>query len=202
MADPEENFDAAFLEAAPEPPRRRRSRGLSVDEIDQQYPSLKSLQQPSGQNGRSAWVAVFNARPDVMHNLLADYIKQVHAQPGRIGQRPMPKEEEVDFHSLVYGEENELPLVEALPKIMRHSIRETARRCSMSKSQMMRILQGEYVPNVKEMRLLAAACRKPPTFFVEYRKAMILAALINLLDERPVIATKLYRQYLDVRMGD
>lgn len=181
-------------------PRRRREKGLPPEEMQRQYPSLSYLAGPPGRATQRAWVAVFNARPDAMHSLLADFIKQAHATPGRIGQRPMPREEQVDFQSLLYGEENDLPLVEVLPKIMTMSERAMCARVHMSKTQWRRVLSGEYDPNVRELRAIAEALKKPPTFFIEYRKAMAIAAFINLIDERPGIATSLYKTYLEVRM--
>lgn len=181
--------------------RRKRNRGVPREELESEYPSLKYLSGPPGKASRRAWVAVFNARPDAMHSLIADYIKQVHATPGRIGQRPMPKEEQVDFQGLMYGEENELPIHEVLPKIVTTSDRNFAMQIHMSRTQYQRLLAGEYDPDVNEMRAIAKALRRPPTFFIEYRKAMAVAAFITLLDERPGIATSLYRHYLEVRVG-
>ena len=135
-----------------------------------------------------------------MHSLIADYIKQVHAQPGRIGQRPMPKEEVVDFNGLMYGEQNDLPIHEVLPKIVQVSERMFCSQIHMSRTQYQRLLAGKYDPDVNEIRAIAKALKRPPTFFAEYRKAMAVAAFINLIDERPGIATSLYRNYLEVRM--
>lgn len=182
-----------------EKPRRRRNKGVPREELEQQYPSLSYLTGPPNRASKKAWVAVFNARPDAMHSLLADFIKQVHAQPGRIGQRPMPREEAVDFQGLVYGEDNDLPIHEALPKLVQVSERMFCSRIHMSRTQYQRLLRGEYDPDVSELRAIAAALKKPPTYFMEYRKAMAVAAFLNLIDERPGIATKLYRQYLEVR---
>ena len=179
-------------------PRRRRTKGTPHEELVERYPSLSSLAKPSGSKG--AWVAVFNQRPDAMHSLLADFIKQVHAKPGRIGQRPMPKEEQVDFEGLLYGEENDLPLPEVLPKLVKMTERQFCAQVHMSRVQYWRMLKGEYDPDVRELRLIAAAVGKPPTYFVEYRKAMVVAAMLNLFDERPGIVTSLYRRYLQVRM--
>lgn len=181
-------------------PRRRRNKGVPHEELEKRYPSLRHLAAPSGRATQRAWVAVFNGRPDAMHSLLADFIKQVHAQPGRIGQRPMPREEQVDFQGLLYGEENDLPLTEVLPRLVQDSERRFCAKIAMSRSQYQRMLKGEYAPDVQEMRLIAKALNKPPTFFVEYRKAMATAAFINLIDERPGIATSLYRKYLEVRI--
>ncbi len=180
--------------------RRRRGKGVPADELHRRYPSLRSLAQPDGVQG--AWVATFNARPNVMAALLADLIKQVHAQPGQVGQRPMPREEEVDFHALIYGEENDLPLVEVLPKLMSFGERTLAERAHMSRTQVQRMLAGEYHPDVRELRLIAKAVRKPAVFFVEYRQAMVTSAFIAMLEQHPGLATKRYRTYLNVRMGE
>ena len=179
--------------------RRRRGKGMPPEEMAQQFPSLSFLAGPTTTATKRAWVAVFNARPDAMHSILADYIKQAHATPGRIGQRPMPREEQVDFEALMYGEQNDLPLVEVLPKINTLSERAMCTRIHMSKTQWRRVLDGSYDPNVNELRAIATALRRPPTFFVEYRKAMAVAAFLNLLEERPGIATTIYKTYLEVR---
>lgn len=181
--------------------RRRRNPAMAPDELHRKYPSLAQLAtRPPEQNLERAWVAVFNARPDAMYALLADFIKQVHARPGRIGQRPMPKEAEVDLEALIYGEDNDLPLIELLPKMMRASERTFCQRVSMSRAQFRRMMAGDYHPDVYELRRIAAELRKPPVYLVEYRKAMALAAVVNLFNERPGVATRLYRSYLQDRL--
>lgn len=179
-----------------EKPRRR---GVPREELEREFPSLSVLASGTPRAAKTAWVAVFDARPDVMHSLLADFVKQVYAQPGRIGQRPMPREEQVDLDGLIYGEENDLPLPEALKKLVNVSERMFCQLSGISRSQYQRILAGRYDPTVHEIRLIAAAVKRPPTYFVEYRKAMAIAAFINLVEERPGIATRIYQQYLEVR---
>lgn len=181
------------------PARRKRGKGVPQEELELRFPSLKHLAAPGA---KRAWVAAFNARPDAMHSLLADFIKQVHAQPGKIGQRPMPKEEQVDFESLLWGEENYLPLVQVLPKLVKVSERAFCQQIAMSRAQYQRMLRGEYDPTVHQLRIIAKAINRPPMFFLEYRKAMAIAAFVNLIDERPGIATSLYRQHLQVRMKE
>jgi hypothetical protein len=181
--------------------RRRRNAPMAPEELHRKFPSLIQLaSRPPEQSLEKAWVAVFNARPDAMYSLLADFIKQVHARPGRIGQRPMPKESEVDLQGLIYGEDNDLPLIELLPKLMVDSERVFCQKISMSRAQFRRLLSGQYHPDVYELRQIAGELRKPPVFFVEYRKAMALAAVVNLFNERPGVATKLYRSYLEDRL--
>lgn len=186
--------------------RNARSKGMEQEELHKRYPTLRTLTQPRSSNVELAWVATFNARPDAMHALLADYIKQVHARPGRIGQRPMPKEEEVDFKSLIYGESNEEPLVTAAPKLQAQlppHLRSERNFCAtlpMTRATYRRILSGEIQPDANEIRMIAKALGKPAVFFVEYRQIMILSALTNLLVEEPGIASALYRDYLNIRM--
>lgn len=180
--------------------RPQKKKAIPRDELEQEYPTLKILAGPVTRANKRAWVAVFNVRPDAMHNLLGDYIKQVYAVPGRIGQRPMPAEAQVDFQGLLYGEQNDLPIGEALRKIVPDSERVFSARIHMSRRTYQRLLSGDYDPDVNEMRLIAKALKVAPTFFVEYRKSMVVAAVLNLLDERPGLASAIYRQYLEVRL--
>ena len=190
------------IETADEPRRRRTGKPMPVEEVHRLFPSLKHLTGPAGKACTRAWVAAFNARPDAMHAILADFIKQTHATPGRIGQRPMPKEEVVDFEGLVYGESNELPLIEALPKAVKAlglSERQMCAKVHMSRTSYRRMLRGEYHPDVRELRLIAEAINRPPTFFVEYTQAMAVAALLSMLKERPALGNVLYRQFLEAK---
>lgn len=179
--------------------KKRGSRAVPREELEREFPSLTHLTGPPTKAAKKAWVAVFNARPDAMHGLLADFIKAVHAQPGRIGQRPMPKEEQVDLEALLYGEENNQPIYEVLPKLVTMSQVQFCQRIHFSRAQYQRLLNGDYDPDVNELRKIAEVLGKPPTYFVEYRKAMAVAAFLNLIEERPNIATSLYKQYLEVR---
>ena len=194
------------IEEVGKPATGRRSKGVPKEEMRERFPSLRTLTDAPGRAVQNAWVATFNARPDAMQALLADYIKQVHAKPGRIGQRPMPKEADVDFNSLVYGEITDEPLVAVLPGLIaalpRHlrSERAFCAAISMSRPQYYRLNAGEYHPNVHELRLIAKALGKPPVYFVEYRMAMVVAAMVDLMEERPGIATSLYQNYLEVRL--
>jgi hypothetical protein len=185
---------------APDAESELKKRVPTQEELEGLYPSLTHLAGPPSIRDKRAWVAVFNTHPDAMHALLADYIKQVHAKPGRIGQRPMPREEEVDLQSLIYGEDNESPLADVLAKQVTVSVRMFCTQSGISRSQYQRILVGLYEPTVHEMRMIARAIKRPPTYFVEYRKAMAIAAFINLVHDRPGIATSIYRNYLEVRV--
>lgn len=179
---------------------RRKREPMSEDEMHEKYPSTKVLTD-SGHASDEAWRAVFKARPGAMHSLLADFIKQVYAEPSRIGQRPMPEEERVDLQGLLFAYENELPLREVVRQAMKESRSERAfaKQFYLSRTQFQRMLSGEYEPDVKEMRHIAAVIKKPPAIFVEYRKAMAIEAFKDLIEQRPGIATSLYRKYIEIR---
>jgi hypothetical protein len=173
---------------------------MPQEEILEKYPSLRTLAVPDEANKR-AWVAVFNARPDAMHALIADFIKQVHAKPGKLGQRPLPKEEQVDFQALMYGDFSDEPLHVLLT---RHPIsaRNMAMRLKMNRERVRLMYAGEYIPDVDELRRIAGVFGKPPAYFMEYRKAMAAAAFMNLMDEHPGMAGSIYLNYLEVRMRE
>lgn len=179
----------------------RKRQAMPEAEVQDRWPSLRTLAGPTQQASEAAWMAVFSERPEVMHRVLRELIKQVYAKPGRTGQRPMPREEEVDFWGLLHGEQTDLSLREVLPKVTRLSERQITTRILMSRSQYQRMMKGEYEPTAFEIREIARLVGKPPTFFVEYRKMMAISAFINLLNDRPGIAGTLYRDYLSVRTG-
>jgi hypothetical protein len=78
-------------------------------ELQQQYPSLKTLAAPPSKACERAWVAAFTEKPEALEDLISDLIKQAYATPGRIGQRPMPKEENVNLDALLRGEFSDEP---------------------------------------------------------------------------------------------
>lgn len=178
---------------------KTRKQPMPIDEMHRKWPSLNDLAGTSEQASASAWVAVFDAQPEAMHRVVRELIKQVYAKPNRTGQRPMPREEQVDFWGLIHGDQTDLPIHEALPKLTKLSERQVVSRIAMSRTQYQRLLKGEYDPTIFDIREIARVVGKPPTYFIEYRKMMAVAAFINLLDERPGIASTLYRDYLAVR---
>ena len=172
-----------------------RSRKVDQDELAK-HPATVAL---SGERGTrpEAWLAVFTAKPEVVEDLLADLIKQAHAKPGRIGQRPMPREADVNFAALTRGELNERPIHEVLPGLMGGSSETiVAERAFMSRSAFRRILKGEREPSLVELRDIAAAIGKSPAYFPEYRKAIVMEALSGFFDERPAAAVRLFRSYV------
>ncbi len=173
------------------------ARAWTDEELFSQFPAMREL---FGPRREDAWAAMFEARPDAVHAILADVIKQAYAVPGRVGQRPMPKEEDVeDLNVILHGETNDLPLGEVLPKLMRCSERKFCQRVNMSRRTFQRLLQGEYEPDLSQLRRIAQAVNRPPSYFVEYRRKMLAAAFADLLANEPIIADSLFRSFVVAR---
>lgn len=184
-------------------PRGAKPPSYNIEQLTGQYPSLKTLAAPPGKAAQRSWVAAFTHRPEALEGMLSDLIKQAYAKPGRIGQRPMPKEEEVNLQTLLHGEYTDEPLTVVLPKLVRSSHRDFCHAIYMSRRMYQRIFlpdkhPDKYWPDMAEIERMAEAVGKPPSFFLEYRLMAAQAAFLQLITDRPVVATRLYRDYLQV----
>jgi transcriptional regulator with XRE-family HTH domain len=193
------------VETAPEtaPKTRRRSPSYEFEELVGDFPSLRTLAAPTSKACERAWIAAFDEKPEMLEALLSDLIKQAYAKPGRIGQRPMPREEEVDLEALLYGDYAEEPLEIALPKLIKISERAFCMKIQMNRRTYQRMFmpegsQRKYHPDIEVLRRIAKAVGKPPSYFVEYRQMAAQAAFVRLINDRPAIATRLYKDYLSV----
>lgn len=179
---------------------RKQRQVFDRSELEAQFPKLSDLLGPPKQALSKSWVAAFSEEPQAMYSILSDIIKLAHAKPGRVGQRPMPREEEVDLDALLYGQVSNDPLTDTLPRLMNGtSVRRLAKQVRVSNTTMQRVLSGEYEPDIDQLRRISSALSVPPTYFLEYRVAMVVAALHNVMAENPNVATVLYRRYLQVR---
>lgn len=182
---------------------RIKNATYEMDDLVDQYPSLKTLAGPPGKACERAWIAAFTLKPEALEGLLSDLIKQAYATPGRIGQRPMPKEEDVNLQALLHGEFSEDPLQVSLPPLIKISERAFVMKVHMNRRTYQRMFLAQndpdrYHPDIEVLRRIAEAVKKPPSYFLEYRLMAAQAAFVNLITDRPVIATRIYREYLSV----
>lgn len=169
--------------------------------LQEQYPSLKTLAAPPSKACERAWVAAFTEKPEALEALISDLIKQAYATPGRIGQRPMPKEEDVNLDALLRGEYADDPIHIVLPPLIKVSERAFVMKLHMNRRTYQRMLLDpddpmKYHPDMAILIRIADAVKKPPSFFLEYRLLAAQAAFIRLITERPGVATKLYRDWI------
>lgn len=188
--------------AKPRKPRKEKAPVYNLEELQEKYPSMKTLAGPPSKASERAWVAAFTLKAEAMEDLISDLIKQAYAQPGRIGQRPMPKEEDVDLQALLHGEYTDEPLHEILPKLIKISERAFCAKVHMNRRTFQRMLleprdKLKHHPDMELMERIAKAVKKPASFFIEYRLMAAQAAFLQLITDRPGIATRLYRDHLE-----
>lgn len=174
---------------------------MSGDLFDR-YPSLRSLVGP--QQTSDDWDALFSLEPDGMLRIFSDIIKSEYAVKGRVGQRPMPREEEVNVKQFLSGDFTDASIREVLPDLIKRrglSRRHFAMRVGMSWTQFRRVLSGEVVPDPSQMRRIAKVVNRSPLYFVEYRRMMILTAMANLFEGNPDLMNSLVARYVRARTG-
>lgn len=181
--------------------RSPKAPSYDIEELQGKFPSLKTLAGPPSKSCEKAWIAAFTHKPEALEALLSDLIKQAYATPGRIGQRPMPREEDVNLEALIHGEYTDEPLVISLPPLIRISERAFTMKIHMNRRTYQRMFLGEHDPNryhpdIEILRRIAEAVKKPPSYFLEYRMMAAQAAFVQLISDRPGIATRLYKDYL------
>ncbi|HET6914992.1 MAG TPA: hypothetical protein VFH56_02770 [Acidimicrobiales bacterium] len=184
-------------------PRTPKGPSYDLEELQERYPSLKHLAAPASKASQRAWVAAFTHRPESLEGILSDLIKQAYAKPGRIGQRPMPKEEEVNLDALLQGEYTDEPINIALPKLVKVSQVAFTGKIRISRRMYQRMLlpdsdADKYHPDMELIQRIAAAVGKPPSYFLEYRLIAAQAAFLRLIKDRPVVATRIYREWLEI----
>lgn len=188
------------------PARQVRQKAPNYDfaSLAREYPSLRTLAGPTAKAAERSWVAAFTTHPEALETMLSDLIKQAYAKPGRIGQRPMPREEEVNLNALLHGEYTDDPITVVLTKRVKQGYHKMfAAKIFMSRRMYQRMFlpdnhADKYHPTMNDLERIAEALSKPPSYFLEYRLMAAQAAFARLITERPVIATRLYRDFLQV----
>jgi hypothetical protein len=181
---------------------KQKRKQIDLEEMYGLYPSLKNLSDPVQRSKLKAWTAAFTEKPEAVEDLLQDIVKQAYAKPGRIGQRPMPEEADVDLDALIFGEYSEDPIHIALPPLVKVSGREFAKKISINRRYYQMMLLPEdhpdkYHPDMYTIKKIADAVGKPPSYFREWRILSVHNALINYLTAHPGAVTNLYKTYVE-----
>lgn len=118
----------------------------------------------------------------------------------RTGPRPslagMSREEKAQaWRELLGVEYSDMPFSETMQYLVGdESLSRVARKCSISRSRVHRLVRGDELPTVDDIRMVAEAYGKRPAYFLEYRMEYVLAAVASRLNEAPGIATTAYRR--------
>lgn len=157
-----------------------------VKMIDEQFPAVRDAD----------WNAILKD-PDVLARVLKDILKVDQIEPGRAGPRPNLDVERGmrTWLDMTVGDYAERPFREAFAILARNnSVRTIARKTSISKSRVVRLLKGQDQPTIEDLRQIATAYQKKAAYFVEYRAEYIMAAIATRLADEHEMTVALYKK--------
>lgn len=134
---------------------------------------------------------------DTLGEVLRDILRLEQAEPGKSGPRPAPElRQGMKTLRKWKGDDHS---IERFPEAFAclaygYSLTHLSRKVGISRSQVNRLLKGECDPTPHEMNLVARAFGKEPSYFLEFRSAMILAALGARLELVPEATIGLFRK--------
>lgn len=132
---------------------------------------------------------------DTLGRVIRDVLKVDQIEPGRAGPRPnLNVERGMQTWREITGQDFcELPFVDALRLLTRgQAVRTVARKVNVTKTRMDRLMRGIDHPSADDLRAIAAAYRKKPSFFAEYRTEYVTAAIVAGLAQEPEMTTAIY----------
>lgn len=159
--------------------------------VADQYPSVEKLD----------WYEVLGGDgpefSDVYVAIWRDILKADAAEPGRPGPRPaLDWGKGVERFKQLNGQDfTSLPFAEAFNRLVgNRSLTSVARKTGLSKTVVFRFLRGERQPTRAQMESVARGFKKHPSFFVEYRNAMLMELFERRLAAEPEHSIQFYRQ--------
>lgn len=136
---------------------------------------------------------------DTLGEVIRDILRLEQATPGKSGPRPAPEiAAGMKTMRRWKGEDHTImPFAEAFAVLARgYSLTHLARKTTLSRSQVNRLLKGMCDPTPQEISLVARAFGKEPSYFLEFRLSYVLAALAAKLQQSPEATIPLYRKVL------
>lgn len=73
-----------------------------------------------------------------------------------------------------------------------HSLSMIAHKVGMNRSRVHRLLEGQASPTPRDLEMIAEGYGKKPSYFHEYRVAVIVGFMVQRMDSDPAISTSLY----------
>lgn len=133
----------------------------------------------------------------VFSMLLRDIFKLDAAPAGRDGPRAeLTYAQQVRAWRKATGQDySEQPFALAFENLIQDDpMSVVAQRCFISKTRIFRLLRDQEPPTVEDMRMIAKAYDKDPSYFHEYRVEFVLAAMARRLDDDPDQAAVVFRR--------
>lgn len=132
---------------------------------------------------------------DIFGRILKDILKVDQMEPGRAGPRPnLDYERGMQTWNEMTGQDySEFPFPRAFAALVGRQSRTTiARKTTLSRSKVTRLLTAVENPTPEELRAIAEAYGKKPAYFAEYRAEFIMAAIAARLAQESEMTVALY----------
>lgn len=168
------------------------------------FPSLNDLAKPKSDT-TDAWLGIMGTGNEDEITIVGAVLRDIHehdqATPGRSGPKPAVHDARRvhELHRQFLGEDHTtLPFKEIFAVLANgRSIRAMAAKCGLDRNKVARLLAGVgrgSQPTRDDMEKIAAAFRKHPSFFMEYRVQYLQADLTAQLHQIPEASIDLYRR--------
>lgn len=174
-------------------PSDRSGQGADWDNT-RQFQSIKQ--------GEDEWVAFFDRRPDVVHQLLGDIYRESKAEELReagkapTGRRPKSINGNLDeLYRMITPQYSVEPFGDAVKELIgARSLRAFAAKVPMNHHTLTRMMRGELKLELWRLEAIARAGRVNPAFFREYREQQLLDAIGKYLSARPNVSIALTKR--------
>jgi len=154
--------------------QRAKEWQATLDRIEAEVPGTKEID----------WAALFSADPKILGDLVNDVIKINISEKGRPGKRSAQNAEDIeaDLKKLT-GEDYAIrPFPQAFREAMEgRSLRQVAAASHTDKMILHRILKGTQEPTSEQIELIAAAVKKDPSYFMEYRVLYVCSVIYQMM---------------------
>lgn len=134
---------------------------------------------------------------DSLGEVVRDILRLEQAEPGKSGPRPAPQVGQgmKSIRQWTGQDHSVLPFHEAFAILAQgYSMSHLARKTTLSRSQVHRLLRAEAQPTPHELSSVAQAFGKEPSYFIEFRTAYIMAALGARLEQAPEATIAIFRK--------
>ncbi len=135
---------------------------------------------------RDSWVPALRDY-ELMGRMIRDLLR-VSSSPGRRGQRPLPEVDAgMDELRRMWGDDySTLPFPEAFSALTAdRSLTPLVRKTGISRTKLQDLRRGKARPSGDDMEKIAAALKKTPAYFLEYRVGAVCAAIADHLRSAP-----------------
>ena len=167
-----------------------------------------SARYPSTQMNQTDWIAVFDANPDVMWQILADTYNVIQAEQARSrgeatsGRRPRRRAGSLEqLLDAVFPQRytNERFPVALAALIGSRSQRQFAAKIPCNQSTLSRLLNGGMEPDLVMLERVADAANVPAHYFVEWRAHYLGQLVTHVFLKRPNMSITALRKLRDQR---